>query len=75
MPLVRLTSAMAALVAIFSFIFGHHFEACNWLATRWHLGFVGVGLSGLLLSAAIAWAVSPHPANRAIECSGGCDGS
>jgi hypothetical protein len=59
--LVSALPRMAALVAIFSFIFGHHSEACNWLATRWHLGFVGVGLSGLLLSAAIAWAVSPIP--------------
>jgi hypothetical protein len=48
-------------VASLSFIFGHYYGACNWLAVRWHLGFAGVALYALLLSAAIAWAVSPIP--------------
>jgi hypothetical protein len=51
----------AALVAGLSVIFGHYYGACNWLAVRWHLGFNGVGSYGLLLSAAIAWVVSPIP--------------
>jgi hypothetical protein len=59
--IVSILPRMTALVATFSFIFGHYFGACNWLATRWHLGFAGVGSYGLLLSAAIAWAVSPIP--------------
>ncbi len=51
----------AALVICLSFIFGHFYGACQWLAVRWHMGFNGVALYGLLLSAAIAWAVSPIP--------------
>jgi hypothetical protein len=51
----------AALVTCLSFIFGHFYGACQWLAVRWHMGFNGVALYGLLLSAAIAWAVSPIP--------------
>jgi hypothetical protein len=48
----------AALIAGFSFIFGHYYGACNWLAVRWHLGFNGVGLYALLLSMAMAWSLS-----------------
>ena len=59
--LVSILPRKAALVADLSFIFGHYYGSCNWLAVRWHLGFNGVALYGLVLSAAIAWAVSPIP--------------
>jgi hypothetical protein len=48
----------AALIAVFSFIFGHYFGACNWLAVRWHLGFTGVTYYSLALSAAVAFSLS-----------------
>jgi hypothetical protein len=63
--LVSILPAKAATVACLSFIFGHYYGACNWLAVRWHLGFNGVAIYGLLLSAAIAWAVSPIPGQTA----------
>jgi len=59
--LVSVLPRTAALIAVFSFIFGHLFGASNWLAIRWHLAFNGVALYGVLMSAAIAWAVSPFP--------------
>jgi hypothetical protein len=59
--LVSVLPRTAALIAVFSFIFGHLFGASNWLAIRWHLAFNGVALYGVLMSAAIAWAVSPIP--------------
>ena len=31
----------AALIVVFSFIFGHYFGGCNWLAVRWHLEYEG----------------------------------
>ncbi|HZZ29557.1 MAG TPA: hypothetical protein VFE46_16290 [Pirellulales bacterium] len=58
---VSILPRKAALVAGLSVIFGHYYGSCNWLAVRWHLGFDGVGLYALLLSAAIAWVVSPIP--------------
>jgi hypothetical protein len=57
--LVSILPSMSALIAAFSFIFGHVFGASHWLAVRWHLGFTGVTLYVLAISAAIAWAVSP----------------
>jgi hypothetical protein len=57
--LVSILPRILALIAAFSFIFGHFFGACNWLATGWHLGFSGVTLNCLAMSAAITWAVSP----------------
>jgi hypothetical protein len=53
----------AALIAVFSFIFGHYFGGCNWLAVRWHLGFSGVTYYSLILSAAVAFSLSPPPGN------------
>jgi hypothetical protein len=49
----------AALLIAFSFIFGHYYGACNWLAVRWHLGFTGVTYYSFLLSAAVAFSLSP----------------
>ena len=61
--IVSLLPKKAALIAIFSVIFGHFYGSANWLAVRWHLGFSGVALYGAALSAAIAFAASPLPAN------------
>ena len=38
-----------ALIAIFSFFFGHFFGANNWLAVRWHLGINASAIYGLVL--------------------------
>jgi hypothetical protein len=65
--LVSVLPRKAALMAGLSFIFGHYYGACNWLAVRWHLGFAGVGLYALPLSAAIAWAVSPIPGQTGLQ--------
>src|SRR5450432_2403012 len=35
--LVSVLPKKVSLVTIFSFIFGHYFAGCNWLAVRWHL--------------------------------------
>ena len=53
----------AALIAVFSFIFGHFYGGCNWLAVRWHLGFTGVTYYSLLLSVAVAFSFSALPGN------------
>jgi hypothetical protein len=65
---VSVLPRMAALIACLSAIFGHYFGACNWLAVRWHLGFVGIGGYGMLLSAAIVWTFSPmlHQTGRQV---------
>jgi hypothetical protein len=65
---VSILPRMAALIACLSAIFGHYFGACNWLAVRWHLGFVGIGGYGMLLSAAIVWTFSPmlHQTGRQV---------
>jgi len=60
---VSILPRKAALLATLSFIFGHYFAAANWLAIGWHLGFNGVAVYGIAVSAAIAWAVSPIPAS------------
>jgi hypothetical protein len=59
--LVSVLPKRAALIAAFSFIFGHYYGACNWLAVRWHLGFTGVTYYSFILSAAVAFALSPLP--------------
>lgn len=51
----------AAFVTALSVIFGHFYGGSNWLAVRWHLGFSGVALYSVGLSAAMAWVVSPIP--------------
>jgi len=58
---VSILPSKAALVAGLSCIFGHYYGAGNWLAVRWSLGFTGVGVYAVLLSAAIAWAFFPIP--------------
>jgi hypothetical protein len=60
---VSILPGRAALIAVFSFIFGHYFGACNWLAVRWHLGFTGVTYYSLVLSVAVAFSLSPLPAD------------
>jgi hypothetical protein len=65
--LVSILPGKTAPVASLSFIFGHYYGACNWLAVRWHLGFNGVALYALLLSAAITWAVSPIPGSTSLQ--------
>jgi hypothetical protein len=42
-----------ALVAIFSFIFGHLFVGCNWFAVLWNLSVQGSMLYGVALAPAI----------------------
>jgi hypothetical protein len=59
---VSILPRKAALIACLSFIFGHYYVGSNWLAVGWHLGFNGVAIYGLAVSAAIAWTVSPIPA-------------
>jgi hypothetical protein len=61
--LVSVLPKRAALIAAFSFIFGHYFGACNWLANRWHLGFSGVTYYSFVLAAAVAFSLSPILAN------------
>jgi hypothetical protein len=63
--LVSILPRAAALITMFSFIFANQFNASNWLAVRWHAGFNGVALYALLVSTAIAWAVSPIPRQTA----------
>jgi hypothetical protein len=48
-----------ALIAIFSFIFGHYFGAALWLAVRWHLGFTGPFFYATSLSAAVVMLTFP----------------
>jgi hypothetical protein len=63
--IVSLLPKKAALIAIFSVLFGHFYGSSNWLAVRWHLGFSGVGLYYAILSAAIFFAASPIPVYEA----------
>jgi hypothetical protein len=51
--LVSVLPRRAALITIFSFIFGHYFSGCNWLAVRWHLGIQGPMIYGLILGLVI----------------------
>lgn len=63
MAVVSLLPRRPALIVIFSVIFGHCYGATNWLATRWHLGFSGIGLYAAVIGAAIAFAASTAPSN------------
>ncbi len=56
---VSLLPRRAALVAIFSFIFGHFFGATNWLATRWHLGTNASSIYALVLVPVIVFSAFP----------------
>jgi hypothetical protein len=60
---VSILPRKAALITSLSIIFGHYYATGNWLAVGWHMGFNGVAMYGILVSAAIAWTVSPIPAN------------
>lgn len=60
---VSVLSRRAALISVFSFIFGHYYGGCNWLAVRWHLGFTGVAYYSLALCAAVAFSLSPPSGN------------
>jgi hypothetical protein len=50
----------AALIAIFSFIFGHYFGASNWLVVRWHLGMAAPPIYGIAIGALVAFAAFPR---------------
>ena len=56
---VSLLPRKAALTAIFSFLFGHFFEANNWLVVRWHLGLNATTMYGFVLATIIVFAVFP----------------
>jgi hypothetical protein len=51
---VSILPRTAALLAIFSVIFGHFFGATNWLAVRWHGGMAAATVYGFTLGAVIA---------------------
>jgi uncharacterized membrane protein YczE len=59
--LVSILPPRPALIAVFSFIFGHFYGGCNWLGNHWHLGFTGVTWYSVILSAAVAFSLSPFP--------------
>ena len=56
---VSLLPRKAALIAIFSFIFGHFFGATNWLANRWHLGTNSSSMYCLVLVPIIVFSAFP----------------
>jgi hypothetical protein len=49
----------AALIVIFSFIFGHSYGAINWLAVRWQLGIGASSIYSVALSALIVYSAFP----------------
>lgn len=53
--LVSVLPKGASLITIFSFIFGHYFVGCNWLAVRWHFGMNAAPLYGIVISTFIAF--------------------
>jgi len=57
--MVSLLPRTVALVAIYSFIFGHYFGASNWLAVRWHFGMAGAPIYGIVLGAVVAFSAFP----------------
>lgn len=56
---VTILPRTASLISIFSILFGHCFSSCNWIGTRWQLGFSGVTLFCFLLGLAISAAGAP----------------
>ena len=46
---VSILPRTGALIAIFSFIFGHCYGATNWLAVRWHMGMASPTIYGIVL--------------------------
>jgi hypothetical protein len=66
--LVSVVPRKPALVIILTIIFGYYYEASNWLAVRWHLGFQGPILYGLAVSMAIVYtAFQPNLPVKAIK--------
>jgi hypothetical protein len=61
--IVSILPRTAALITIFSFIFGHYFGASNWLAVRWHYGIAGPSIYGITLGAIVAFAAFPEAEN------------
>ena len=57
--LVSILPRRAALIAIFSFLFGHFFGATNWLAIRWHLGTNSSSIYALALAPMIVLSAFP----------------
>jgi hypothetical protein len=57
--LVSVLPKRIALITIFSFIFGHFFVGCNWLAVRWHFGIQGSALYAFALVPAIIFSAFP----------------
>ena len=62
---VSLLPRKAALTAIFSFLFGHFFEANNWLVVRWHLGLNATTMYGFVLATIIVFAIFPTMSSTA----------
>ena len=62
---VSLLPRKAALTAIFSFLFGHFFEANNWLVVRWHLGLNATPMYGFVLATIIVFAIFPTMSSTA----------
>ena len=67
--LVSILPRMVALVAIFSFIFGHYYGGSNWLAVRWHYGTGGPAMYGIALAAILTLTAFParETAIRAVK--------
>ena len=61
--IVSILPRTAALIAFFSFIFGHYFGASNWLVVRWHLGMAGPPIYGIVLGAIVAFSAFPVAEN------------
>lgn len=57
--LVTILPKRLALIVIFSFIFGHFFVGCNWLAVRWHLGIQGFTLYAIAFAVVIVLSAFP----------------
>jgi hypothetical protein len=57
---VTILPRRAALIAIFSFIFGHFLGATNWLATHWHLGTNSSSIYAIVLVPVIVFSAFPE---------------
>lgn len=59
-----------ALVFIFSVVFAHYYDSCNWLAVRWHLGIPGATFLGYILAIFIALTgFTPGEAGHTVKAS------
>jgi hypothetical protein len=61
--LVSILPRRLALIAIFSFIFGHFYGGSNWLAVRWHSGVLGPMAYSFVPSILLTLAAFPSPEN------------